>query len=133
MRIRIPRDLFIATACTIVGLVIGFYISYHYYEKGLTDTRVSLLDGAITDPLRCHDQRTYPMYFDSVGFHDSGKPWPRLSTAGLEELFRHLLSFEHHTGFPKFADLVNDAKRSTDNFNDRINLRNFVILRALRR
>jgi len=127
MPVRVSKDLLIGTITTLIGIITGIIISEFFYQRNIKDIKKDLLDGAGLDILRNLDKETYPQLFDSVRFEASGQPWRQLSTQGMDQLFSNLLNFRDFENFKEFANLVNATKAALDDFNDRIELRNYSI------
>ena len=132
----ISKDVRIAAFSTIVGVVvgaiIGYLVSVHFYElsrrHGKEEERVQLLDSAIIDLAHNTLEGNFPHLYDSTGSAESGRPWRKLVTSGVDRLYFNILAFRSHGDFTSFVDLVNEVKLATDDFNDRMSLRNNCIL-----
>jgi len=133
MRI-ISKNVSIAIISTIIGIVVGGFIGYgisiYFYKLNKNEIRKELLDSAIIDLAHNTFKTNFPQLHDSIGYLDSGSPWRKLSTTGMDRLYFNILAFRQYDKFEEFVDAVNEVKLVTDDFNDRITLRNSCILRG---
>jgi hypothetical protein len=143
MRI-ISRDVSIAIISTLIGVAVGSIIGYiggyrisnHFYQiskqESKKDLKEQLINSALVDLAHNTFKRNYPQLFDSIQFASDAGPWRKLATTGIDRLYFDILAFkDRDEDWDKVIDLmniVNTAKLATDDFNDRMTLRNLSVL-----
>lgn len=132
----ISRDVKIAVFSTVVGIAVGSLLGYllsdYFYQlakrEARKEVRQELLEGLFVDLAHNTLDQNFPQLYDSVGFIHSSSPWRKLVASGVDRLYFNILSFIDYHKFEEFVDIVNRAKLATDDFNDRMELRNISIL-----
>jgi len=112
----------------ILGAVIGYIISDNFYCISQDEFRKDLLDSTKIDLTHNMFKDNYPQLYDSLAYLADTSPWRKLSIGGIDRLYFNILRFKKSEDFVNFVNIVNKTKLSIDDFNNRINLRNNVIL-----
>ena len=127
-KLNISGDVILTVVSLIIGVVLGVVVSDHYYGKGLIDNRESLINAAISDIEGWQSEDAYPGLHDSAKYAASGKPWPKLSARGIEELSRNIHDFKHFKHYETLRIRVSECVREVEYLNDRLFLRNLSIV-----
>ncbi|MDP3024004.1 MAG: hypothetical protein Q8O10_00530 [candidate division Zixibacteria bacterium] len=127
MRI-ISKDTITAVSTTLIGVVVGYLISMHFYQVTKKEVKEQLINSALVEVSHNTFKGNYPQLFDSIQYAGSGSPWRKLVTTGIDRLYFDAMVFIDYDKFVEFVNIVNEAKLTTDDFNDRITLRNLSIL-----
>jgi|GEM_PF-3671016 len=126
MRI-ISKDTITAVITTLIGVLVGYLISMHFYQVTKKEVKKQLINSALVEVTHNTLERNYPQLFDSIQFSGSVHPWRKLVTTGIDKLYFDIMVFINYDKFVEFVNIVNEAKLSTDDFNDRITLHNLSI------
>ncbi|OGC76416.1 MAG: hypothetical protein A2Z27_02170 [candidate division Zixibacteria bacterium RBG_16_50_21] len=127
---RYIKDTVIGVTFTIVGGILGYWTSTHFYEVSEKDERKKLIEGALIELGANSYPGNYPELFDSTAYLSDTGVWRKLLTSGMVRLYFSIFEFKEFPNFEEFVSLVNEVKILVDDFNERITIRNHTIFKG---
>ncbi len=109
----------------VIGLIVGVFVSEHYYQKGQKDLKKELIESALSEISINVDKNAFPEINDSLKFLESKYPYPLLESNAVQELAVNARIFRNKGDI--LRNKVYATKFVIDDFNQRVYMRNFII------